>query len=170
MIAQITADRLSADWGGWGCTCRRLDAAQPANADHPAPRIKTRSRKRDPGFACKQIPSSPHGKPERASLSGQMQNRMKKKACKADLFYCFFWCPEEDSNLHTLRHTDLNRARLPIPPSGPNTSYNFSSFALHPTRCSLYSVMRRCQPLFVGLMCNDQNARELIDTFPTSQR
>ncbi len=29
-----------------------------------------------------------------------------------------FWCPEEDSNLHTLRHTDLNRARLPIPPSG----------------------------------------------------
>ena len=29
------------------------------------------------------------------------------------------WCPEEDSNLHTLRYTDLNRARLPIPPSGP---------------------------------------------------
>ncbi|CCV04192.1 hypothetical protein MESS2_1220029 [Mesorhizobium metallidurans STM 2683] len=28
------------------------------------------------------------------------------------------WCPEEDSNLHALRHTDLNRARLPIPPSG----------------------------------------------------
>ena len=29
-----------------------------------------------------------------------------------------YWCPEEDSNLHTLRHTDLNRARLPIPPPG----------------------------------------------------
>src|SRR5690349_5623540 len=28
------------------------------------------------------------------------------------------WCPEKDSNLHTLRYTDLNRARLPIPPSG----------------------------------------------------
>ena len=28
------------------------------------------------------------------------------------------WCPGEDSNLHTLRHTDLNRARLPIPPPG----------------------------------------------------
>jgi hypothetical protein len=28
------------------------------------------------------------------------------------------WCPEEDSNLHASRHTDLNRARLPIPPSG----------------------------------------------------
>ena len=23
------------------------------------------------------------------------------------------WCPEEDSNFHTLRYTDLNRARLP---------------------------------------------------------
>ena len=28
------------------------------------------------------------------------------------------WCPEEDSNLHTRRHMDLNHARLPIPPSG----------------------------------------------------
>ena len=33
--------------------------------------------------------------------------------------FCGKWCPEEDSNLHALRHTDLNRARLPIPPSGP---------------------------------------------------
>ena len=29
------------------------------------------------------------------------------------------WCPGEDSNLHALRHTDLNRARLPVPPPGP---------------------------------------------------
>ena len=28
------------------------------------------------------------------------------------------WCPRRDSNPHTLRHTDLNRARLPIPPRG----------------------------------------------------
>ena len=28
------------------------------------------------------------------------------------------WCPGEDSNLHVVRHTDLNRARLPIPPPG----------------------------------------------------
>ena len=28
------------------------------------------------------------------------------------------WCPGKDSNLHALRHTDLNRARLPIPPPG----------------------------------------------------
>ncbi len=28
------------------------------------------------------------------------------------------WCPGEDSNLHALRHTDLNRARLPVPPPG----------------------------------------------------
>ncbi len=28
------------------------------------------------------------------------------------------WCPGEDSNFHVFRHTDLNRARLPIPPPG----------------------------------------------------
>src|SRR5690606_35019276 len=28
------------------------------------------------------------------------------------------WCPGKESNLHTLRYTDLNRARLPIPPPG----------------------------------------------------
>ena len=28
------------------------------------------------------------------------------------------WCPEEDSNLHALRHWYLKPARLPIPPSG----------------------------------------------------
>lgn len=33
-------------------------------------------------------------------------------------YWIIQWCPEEDSNLHALRHTDLNRARLPIPPSG----------------------------------------------------
>ena len=38
--------------------------------------------------------------------------------------FCFyggfsnFWCPGEDSNLHGLLHTDLNRARLPVPPPG----------------------------------------------------
>ena len=32
------------------------------------------------------------------------------------------WCPEEDSNLHTRRHMDLNHARLPIPPSGQKAS------------------------------------------------
>ena len=29
------------------------------------------------------------------------------------------WCPRRDSNPHTLRHMDLNHARLPIPPRGP---------------------------------------------------
>src|SRR3989338_770055 len=42
--------------------------------------------------------------------------KRKWPACASHVLY---WCPEEDSNLHTLRHTDLNRARLPIPPSGP---------------------------------------------------
>ena len=27
-------------------------------------------------------------------------------------------CPEQDSNLHVVKHTHLKRARLPIPPPG----------------------------------------------------
>ena len=53
----------------------------------------------------------------------------KKRARKSGLFldanghlYTETWCPEEDSNLHASRHTDLNRARLPIPPPGPVTT------------------------------------------------
>jgi hypothetical protein len=42
--------------------------------------------------------------------------RGEKKARLREPIY--IWCPKEDSNLHTLRHTDLNRARLPIPPFG----------------------------------------------------
>ncbi len=29
-------------------------------------------------------------------------------------------CPEQDSNLHVVKHTHLKRARLPIPPPGPS--------------------------------------------------
>ena len=36
------------------------------------------------------------------------------------MLWVILWCPEEESNLHALRHTDLNRARLPIPPPGPS--------------------------------------------------
>src|SRR3954469_15296371 len=32
------------------------------------------------------------------------------------------WCPRRDSNPHTLRHMDLNHARLPIPPRGHCTA------------------------------------------------
>src|SRR5690606_37372632 len=44
----------------------------------------------------------------------------KNPAKSADLagFSVKRWCPGEDSNLHTLRHMDLNHARLPIPPPG----------------------------------------------------
>ena len=34
------------------------------------------------------------------------------------LFCGILWCPRRDSNPHTLRHMDLNHARLPIPPRG----------------------------------------------------
>ena len=51
-----------------------------------------------------------------SSATKKPLNGIKWLICKE--FYYNNWCPEEDSNLHTLRHTDLNRARLPIPPSG----------------------------------------------------
>ena len=44
--------------------------------------------------------------------------KISQKSCSKISGFHLYWCPEEDSNLHTFRHTDLNRARLPIPPSG----------------------------------------------------
>ena len=72
---------------------------------------EARSRLRDPGIRNIGCPSSPVAKQAVVSLSG-----LKRKGQLA--LALLIWCPEEDSNLHTLRHTDLNRARLPIPPSG----------------------------------------------------
>ena len=50
-----------------------------------------------------------------------------------------FWCPEGDSNSHTLRHTHLKGACLPISTSGlTNTSYtknNLFSKKKHPFGC-----------------------------------
>ncbi len=34
------------------------------------------------------------------------------------MFVFYTWCPEQDSNLHVVKHTHLKRARLPIPPPG----------------------------------------------------
>ena len=72
---------------------------------------EARSRLRDPGIRNTGCPSSPVVKQAVALLSV-----LKRKGQLA--LALLIWCPEEDSNLHTLRHTDLNRARLPIPPSG----------------------------------------------------
>src|SRR5665647_3197338 len=44
--------------------------------------------------------------------------KISQKSCSKISGFHLYWCPEEDSNLHTFRHTDLNRSRLPIPPSG----------------------------------------------------
>ena len=41
----------------------------------------------------------------------------KKGGCFRNLPFRI-WCPRRDSNPHTLRHMDLNHARLPIPPRG----------------------------------------------------
>ena len=51
--------------------------------------------------------------------------RMKKAANSFQslrLFCGILWCPRRDSNPHTLRHMDLNHARLPIPPRGHCTA------------------------------------------------
>ena len=42
-----------------------------------------------------------------------MQTHVSDKHVKITLL-----CPEQDSNLHTSRHTHLKRTRLPIPPPG----------------------------------------------------
>jgi hypothetical protein len=52
------------------------------------------------------------------ALNFEHKNSGQKKEVERLRALLHIWCPEEDSNLHTLRHTDLNRARLPIPPSG----------------------------------------------------
>ena len=62
-------------------------------------------------------------------VSGQYLAEMRKRPHpdKHDLdrvqpdgsvFCGILWCPRRDSNPHTLRHMDLNHARLPIPPRG----------------------------------------------------
>ena len=61
-------------------------------------------------------------------LAGSQRRPDNKKPAIAGFCLCkrreatcvmlFGWCPGEDSNLHTLRHMDLNHARLPIPPPG----------------------------------------------------
>ncbi len=38
--------------------------------------------------------------------------------CATYDIFTYALCPEQDSNLHTSRHTHLKRARLPIPPPG----------------------------------------------------
>ena len=52
-----------------------------------------------------------------ALLVGFILIRRKKSPLKRTLF-SNRWCPRRDSNPHTLRHMDLNHARLPIPPRG----------------------------------------------------
>ena len=72
---------------------------------------ESRSHECAPGIRSTGCHSSPVVKQAVALLSG-----LKRKGQLA--LALLIWCPEEDSNIHTLRHTDLNRARLPIPPSG----------------------------------------------------
>jgi hypothetical protein len=50
----------------------------------------------------------------------------KKKPVDESTGFLMAWCPRRDSNPHTLRHMDLNHARLPIPPRGPCEDRDYS--------------------------------------------
>ncbi len=76
---------------------------------------RTRSHGRDPGRACRPGLSRPRAMRAGALLPGPLNGNGRSPGRSA-VFYS--WCPGEDSNLHTLRHMDLNHARLPIPPPG----------------------------------------------------
>jgi uncharacterized paraquat-inducible protein A len=66
------------------------------------------------GFACHSFRVPPA---KRCFACGLDLNRRKKSPLSRTLF-SHSWCPRRDSNPHTLRHMDLNHARLPIPPRG----------------------------------------------------
>ena len=66
---------------------------------------------RDPAMACKPLPSRPSRKARRRFTRGRKKSPLART-------FLLAWCPRRDSNPHTLRHMDLNHARLPIPPRG----------------------------------------------------
>jgi hypothetical protein len=74
----------------------------------------TRSRTATPAALASAAFRVPRAKHAGALLMGEK----KKGSLLAQTPFCS-WCPRRDSNPHTLRHMDLNHARLPIPPRGP---------------------------------------------------
>lgn len=66
--------------------------------------------------------ASPDGPPQRACCTVPLYRPHIRSVAslksRASLNNQGNWCPGKDSNLHASRHTDLNRARLPIPPPG----------------------------------------------------
>ena len=74
-------------------------------------------------------------------------HKTKNRPFFNDRFLEEFWCPEEDSNLHTRRHMDLNHARLPIPPPGLCCLTGFST-CLCKTENN-YSTILRLRKLFL---------------------
>src|SRR5690606_8275222 len=60
----------------------------------------------------------PFSSPRQALKPPTFRAGMQKADHLAMIGFLGIWCPEEDSNLHTRRHMDLNHARLPIPPPG----------------------------------------------------
>jgi hypothetical protein len=68
------------------------------------------------------------------------------------------WCPRRDSNPHTLRHMDLNHARLPIPPRG-HCYCNYKP-ASPPTSAIIlvFGVLRQINFRYSSLLTANQSA------------
>ena len=84
------------------------------------------------------------------------------------------WCPGENSNLHILRYTDLNRARLPIPPPGQQQAVYHHLAALSSPRPKIFRFSRkfldrslarrftRADGFFGGVVRNSDNCRSRL--------
>src|SRR5690606_28661207 len=100
------------------------------------------------GIQCYPIrPMLPQKWPITTPLLGKKPELQQKTHLSLGLRWvcCFYlWCPGEDSNLHTLRHMDLNHARLPIPPPGHKVYASaLPCFCGNTAVCVLHNIFKR---------------------------
>ena len=74
---------------------------------------------------------------DRAAASVRVNERLRqirgprRKARPRNAVCRYCWCPEEDSNLHSVARQDLNLVRLPIPPSGHEGAEFYDGMSSH---------------------------------------
>src|SRR5216110_2861484 len=81
-----------------------------------ARRFRSLMTKPDSGYRTRsepQIPARTCASPRKGPALQSKCRDLKIKVCAPKKGR---WCGREDSNFHALRHSDLNAARLPIPP------------------------------------------------------
>ena len=81
-------------------------------------------------------------------LSLPPQSSASTNSATSPTYYVYLFpismCPEQDSNLHVVKHTHLKRARLPIPP--PGQLKDLLSFYLFRTLSGKRDLNSRPQP------------------------